>query len=131
MKLPHIAKYILSITILALIFLAGGFVLFKNYFVTSCFFNYYLSNLILFVSVNVLFHFLLTRAIDQKPKKFFFLYLLFTTVKLILYTGFIIIILFVISQGKICFLISFIVLYLAFTIHEIIYILNYSKNKKV
>jgi hypothetical protein len=130
MKLPQAIKFTISILILTILLYVSGLLVYKNFPVNICFFNYYTINLFLFLIINLIFLFIIINIPEQKPKKIFFIYLLLTTFKIFIYITFIIIILFSLRQGIICFLLSFLILYFVYTIHEILYILKFAKNKK-
>lgn len=76
--------------------------------------------LILFFFIIILFtHYLLLRGLYKKDKKFVSNYILATTIKFLSYIIFVLVYLVLFKEDRILFTISFLILYLLFSIFEI------------
>lgn len=79
-----------------------------------------LPYLILFFFFIMLFtHYILLRGIYKKGKNFISNYMLATIIKFLSYIVFVLIYLLLVKEGRVLFIISFLILYLLFSIFEI------------
>ena len=122
----HLKKFIIRGIIISLILSIAGFFLFitilKEYFS----FSFPVLLLVIFL-INVLFHRYLIRSAGRSNRKFPIKFLSATVIKMGLYL--ILIILFVVfdRENAIPFLFVFMILYVVFTIFEVISVLDYLK----
>lgn len=84
--------------------------------------------LIIFSTVNFVFHLFLIQSFLKRPAVFFRSFLLLTVLKLLVYSSVIIIFILQINKGMTDFLISFLIIYLTFTIFEVFELIKISKK---
>ncbi len=79
--------------------------------------------------ITLLSHLKLMNASERNPRKFSTTYLSIMSVRLLIYLVFILVCLLIDRTNAVNFVVTFLVLYLAFTIFEVIEILNFLKKK--
>jgi len=125
----HTPVYFLGIFLLAIAFIVVGLLIFKYFESTICL-KHFLYVLCFFFLTNTVFHFFLIFLFEKKPNKFFQIFLLLTVAKILVYMTFLIVYILSIDNGIKCYLISFFIIYLGFTIYEVIMLREFLKNKK-
>jgi len=90
--------------------------------------QYWPALLVIFSAVNFAFHLFLIQSFLKRPAVFFRSFLLLTVLKLLIYSSVIIIFILQINKGMADFLISFLIIYLAFTIFEVFELIKISKK---
>jgi len=83
---------------------------------------------LLFFLVTLIIHYILLNATDKRHSKFVNYFMLTTFLKLVFYMAILIIYALINKSDAIPFIISYFVLYLAFTTFEIVSFYNQSKN---
>jgi hypothetical protein len=127
MRDKHLLKFFSGISILTVI-LTGIALVISHFFYVSFCLDHFLINVFCFLIVTSLFHTIQIRIIDTKPRKFEKTFLIFTISKILIYMLLLVIYILSISTGTKCFLISFLVLYLSYTIFEVSFLSSYLKN---
>ena len=84
--------------------------------------------LLLIAVVTTLGHFWVIRSADQNPMKFTTAFMASVTLKLLVYLFFMLIYLLIDHSEVISFILTFIALYIAFTIFEVIQVLKFIKK---
>jgi hypothetical protein len=81
-----------------------------------------------FIAVTLLGYYFMLKSVEKKFIKFLNTFLLFTTAKLLIYIIVLVVYILMHRWDAIPFGISFFLLYLCFSIHEIVSIVSYSKK---
>ena len=81
-----------------------------------------------FIAATLTGYYFLMRSVEKKFIRFLNAYLLYTTVKLILYSTVMIVYIFLHKQDALPFGITFFLLYLCYTIFEVVSLVSYSKR---
>ena len=117
-----------------LIFIALGIILLGygifHFFIPQYYFPYFPAIPAFLLLVTLLIHIYLINASENEPRKFTGKYLGAMGLKKLIYIMFLVILLFIDTPRAVPFLVSFLVTYAAFTIYEVISILNYLKKDK-
>ena len=86
--------------------------------------------IVFFVSFTILMHRYLLKATQDQPKKFVFAFMMFTTVKILLYLAVILIYVFINRADAVAFIMAFFLNYFLFTAFELTAVLKlFRKNK--
>ena len=85
---------------------------------------------IFFLIMTSLVHWYLLRSLDSKPGKFINTFLATTTIKLLLYMTIILVYVFVNKHDAISFAITFFLLYILYTVFEIMSVLPVAKKQQ-
>jgi hypothetical protein len=125
----HTLIYFLGIFLLSITYLTIGVPIFFFFKFQFCLSNF-ISILVVFVIINLIFHSCLILLFEKRPNKFLQIFLLFTISKIMLYVIFLIIYLLNLKYGIKCFLISFLLIYMGFTIYEVTMLSRFLKNKE-
>ena len=126
--IESVRKFIFQLLILTLLLTCLGYGLYTFVLPESYFPLFPIIPAFLFI-VTLLVHVYQVRASAGDSRKFTSKYLGAMGLKILIYLCFIIIFLLVVDSSVVPFLISFLVMYIAFTIFEVISILNSLKNK--
>lgn len=113
---------ILSVVILLLLLVTGRIMHWP--FITPAL--YYI--VILLYLITALVHFILLKTIILNPKKFVGYFMLATTVKLLAYLIVLVAFVFTMKEGVLGFVLAFFILYIIFTVFEVVSILSQSKE---
>jgi len=120
-------KFVLKITLFTLTIFILSAALFTTVLKT-----FYLSvfpvQLLLIATVTTMGHLWVIRAADQNPMKFTTAFMASVTLKLLVYLFFMLIYLLIDHSEVISFILTFIALYIAFTIFEVIQVLKFIKK---
>jgi hypothetical protein len=81
-----------------------------------------------FIGVNLIGYYFLIKSVQKKFIKFLNTFLLFTTCKLLLYIVILVLYIMTHKYDAMPFGLAFFILYLFYTIHEIVSLLSYSKR---
>jgi hypothetical protein len=127
MRNKHLLKFFSWISVLTSI-LSGIALVISHFFYSSFCLSHFLILVLCFFIVTSLFHTMQIRIINIKPRKFEKTFLILTILKILIYMVFLVIYILNISTGTKCFLISFLVLYLSYTIFEVSFLSGYLKN---
>ena len=121
-------QFIIRLTIISLI--AGILVVLLNRFLSPEIISPALPWLIiLFYFVTAAVHFVLLRITELKPGKFVGYYMLATFLKLLIYLVVMVVYVFNVKEGVLAFILSFFILYIVYTIFEVVTILSQTKEK--
>ena len=120
-------KFVFRLLMLALVLTCLGYGLFYFVFPGSFFPLFPVLPVLLFM-VTIIVHFYLVKVSEIDSPKFISKYLGAMGLKTLIYLCFIIVFLVLNSSDAIPFLISFFVMYFAFTLFEVVSILNTMKN---
>jgi len=121
-------QYFFKMLLLSLFCLIAGYAVFYSVGEKAKF-NLFEFLLIFLFCINFSIHLIVIKKTEKIPKKFFGIYMISTAVRLILYLVVAVIGFYILKSDIKLFLISFVVLYLAFTFFETISLTNYFKNK--
>ena len=122
-------KFILTMLIITTILLVLGYALF-GFLLPQYYFPYFpVIPAFLFI-VTVVVHSYLIRASENDPRKFTSKYLGAMGAKMFIYLVFLVVCLFLDTGRAVPFLVSFLVSYAAYTIFEVLSILNFLKKDK-
>jgi len=120
-------KFVLKISLFTLTIFILSAALFTTVLKT-----FYLSvfpvQLLLIATVTTMGHLWVIRAADQNPMKFTTAFMASVTLKLLVYLFFMLIYLLIDHSEVISFILTFIALYIAFTIFEVIQVLKFIKK---
>ncbi len=100
-----------------------------SHFVDSKYINYNTFLLIFFfLGITIIIHYFLIKAVDKDFNKFFRYFTLTVLIKLMIYL--IVIVLYIILElpDRISFIVNFMILYILFTIYEVISLNSYNKK---
>jgi hypothetical protein len=122
------AKFAFQLFMLALVLSIVGLGLFHFVFPERYFPLYPLIPVSL-LTVTLGVHYALLKASEDDPRKFASKYLGAMGLKIMIYLVFLVVILFVDTEHAVPFLVSFLVMYITFTVYEVISILKYLKNR--
>ena len=122
-------KFIFTLLFIAIIITLLGYGIFL-FLMPQHYFPYFPVIPAFLLVVTILVHAYLVKASENDPRKFTSKYLGAMGLKMFIYLVFLVLILFIDTAHAIPFLVSFLVTYAAFTIYEIISILNYLKKDK-
>jgi len=126
--IDQIRKFTYGLMILTLVLTCTGYGLFYIFFTGSYFRLFPVLPVLLFTATLVV-HLYIVKASEGDPRKFISKYLGAMGLKILLYLVFIIIILAIDTTAAIPFLVSFLVMYAALTIFEVVSILKTFKNR--
>lgn len=86
--------------------------------------------ILFFVSFTIIMHRYLLKATEDQPKKFVFAFMMFTTVKILLYLGVILVYVFINRADAVAFIMAFFLNYFLFTAFELTAVLKlFQKNR--
>ena len=122
-------KFIFTLLFIALVITTLGYGLFL-FFIPQYYFPHFpvIPAFLLVVTFTV--HIYLIKSSENNPRKFTSKYLGAMGLKMFIYLVFLVIFLFIDTTHAVPFLVSFLVTYAAFTLYEVISILNYLKKDK-
>jgi len=123
-----VRKFLFRLLMLGLILTCLGYAFFNFVLPESYFSLFPVLPVFLFI-VTVAVHLYLIRASKGDARKFVIKYLGAMGLKILIYLAFIMIFLAVDTANTISFILSFLVMYAAFTVFEVMSILNTLKNK--
>ena len=120
-------QFIIRLTILSLI--TGAIVFFLNRLFSPEYISPALPWLIiLFYAVAAVVHYVLLRITALNPRKFVGYFMLATSLKLMVYLVVLVIYVFNVKDGILAFVLSFFILYIIYTVFEVITILSQTKE---
>lgn len=123
-----VIKYLKNITLLTLIILLAGRIIFNIFGIENAVKHLYFLTGLFFV-VSGLFHFLMVNFINKKPQKFIQVFLILTVAKIILYLSILVAYIFKMEGDIKSFLFTFLTLYLSYTAFEVVQLTKSLKNK--
>ncbi|MCK5462568.1 MAG: hypothetical protein V3V53_11835 [Bacteroidales bacterium] len=122
-------KLIITLLFIALIITALGYGLFL-FFIPQYYFPHFPVIPAFLLVVTIMVHVYLIKSSENNPRKFTSKYLGAMGLKMFIYLVFLVVFLFIDTAHAVPFLVSFLVTYAAFTLYEVISILNYLKKDK-
>jgi len=122
-------KLIITLLFIALIITALGYGLFL-FFIPQYYFPHFPVIPAFLLLVTIMVHVYLIKSSENNPRKFTSKYLGAMGLKMFIYLVFLVVFLFIDTAHAVPFLVSFLVTYAAFTLYEVISILNYLKKDK-
>ena len=122
-------KLIITLLFIALIITALGYGLFL-FFIPQYYFPHFPVIPAFLLVVTIMVHVYLIKSSENNPRKFTSKYLGAMGLKMFIYIIFLVVFLFIDTTHALPFLVSFLVTYAAFTLYEVISILNYLKKDK-
>ncbi|OYT17382.1 MAG: hypothetical protein B7C24_02770 [Bacteroidetes bacterium 4572_77] len=121
-------SFFIKITIFTLVVSSFQFLLYSFY--SAKYYTTAWPFLIMFFFVFTAFmHYRLLKATQGRPQKFIFSFMMFTTVKILLYLGLILIYVLLNRADAAAFILAFLLNYFLFTIFEIISVLKFLKTE--
>ena len=121
-------NYLKQLTLLTIAYYIAGYIFFMKFDILFKF-NLFQYLLIFLFFINFINHLIVVKKTDKAPKKFFSVYLISTTIRLILYLLIAVSSFFLLKADVKIFLISFMFLYIGFTFFETYSLINHFKNK--
>jgi hypothetical protein len=122
-------KFVINILILSFIITAIGAVLFTGYLS-----KYYLPVfpyvLVFYLGLNILVFYVLLKSSQFRPARFVSNFMMMTGIKLFAYLAFLVIYVFSDKPHAVTFLLTFLILYVVFTVFEVVAVLHYLKKLK-
>ena len=122
-------RFITVLLFITLSILLIGYGLFL-FLIPQYYFTYFPVIPAFLLVVTIVVHNFLIRASENDPRKFTSKYLGAMGLKMFIYLTFLVVILFLDTARAVPFLVSFLVTYAAFTIYEVLSILNFLKKGK-
>jgi len=122
-------KFAIQLILLTIFCIIAGLLTFKS-FLEEYYFTGYIVMPVLFLGITLGVHTYLIKASQDKPRKFTSKFIGATGLKMFIYIIFIAIYILIDRQHAIPFLISFLILYILYTVFEVISVLNYLKNRR-
>ncbi|MBI5218318.1 MAG: hypothetical protein HY958_05255 [Bacteroidia bacterium] len=126
--MAHLKVFIIKLTVLSVVFLAVGFLI-----LSGCFTQYYFTSfpflICYFFILTLTSHFILLKIENLRFAKFSSYFMLITGIKMFMNILFIVIHVWFQRKTAFPFLISFILLYLGYTLFEVISLLIHYKKK--
>ena len=120
--------YLTKLLLLAIICYAVGYVFFLKFGLLAKF-NLFQYLLIFLFCINFINHLFIIKKTEKSPKNFFSVYLISTTVRLVLYLIIAVSSFLLLKEDVKIFLVSFMFLYVGFTFFETFSLMNYFRNK--
>lgn len=121
-------NYLLKLLALSISYYLVGYIFFLKFGLIEKFYLFQILLIFLFF-INFINHIIITKKTENAPKKFFSVYLISTTIRLVLYLIIAVMSFFIMKSEIKVFLISFMILYVGFTFFETISLMNHFKNK--
>ena len=122
-------KFIFTMLLLTLIITTVGYGLFL-FMIPQFYFSFFPAIPVFLLAVTLLVHIYLIKDNENNPRKFTAKYLGAMGLKMFIYLVFLIVFLFLDTAHAVPFLVSFLVSYAAFTLYEVISIINFLKKDK-
>jgi hypothetical protein len=122
-------KFIITMLFIALIITVLGYGLF-HFLIPQYYFPHFPVIPAFLLLVTIMVHVYLIKSSENNPRKFTSKYLGAMGLKMFIYMIFLVVFLFIDRAHAVPFLVSFLVTYAAFTLYEVISILNYLKKDK-
>ena len=122
-------KFIITLLFIALIITLLGYGLFL-FLIPQYYFPHFPVIPAFLLLVTIMVHVYLIKSSENNPRKFTSKYLGAMGLKMFIYMIFLVVLLFIDTTHAVPFLVSFLVTYAAFTLYEVISILNYLKKDK-
>ena len=122
-------KFIITLLFIALIITLLGYGLFL-FLIPQYYFPHFPVIPAFLLLVTIMVHVYLIKSSENNPRKFTSKYLGAMGLKMFIYLVFLVVFLFIDTAHAVPFLVSFLVTYAAFTLYEVISILNYLKKDK-
>lgn len=122
-------KFIITLLSISLIITVLGYGLFL-FLIPQYYFPHFPVIPAFLLLVTIMVHVYLIKSSENNPRKFTSKYLGAMGLKMFIYMIFLVIFLFIDTAHAVPFLVSFLVTYAAFTLYEVISILNYLKKDK-
>jgi hypothetical protein len=122
-------KFIIILLFIALIITVLGYGLFL-FLIPQYYFPHFPVIPAFLMLVTIMVHVYLIKSSENNPRKFTSKYLGAMGLKMFIYMIFLVVFLFIDTAHALPFLVSFLVTYAAFTLYEVISILNYLKKDK-
>ena len=126
MKIEY-SKFIIKLLLLTISIFLIAFFIFK-FFLCMYYLNIFPYLLMFFAIITALFHYFLIKSSQHEIKKFINTFMIFTGIKLMLYILFILIFILLNKSSAVVFVMGFIILYVIYSIFEIISIVKYLKK---
>jgi hypothetical protein len=122
-------KFIITLLCIALIITVLGYGLFL-FLIPQYYFPHFPVIPAFLLVVTFMVHVYLIKSSENNPRKFTSKYLGAMGLKMFIYLVFLVVFLFIDTARAVSFLVCFLVTYAAFTLYEVISILNYLKKDK-
>ena len=120
-------RFLFYTTAILVIIVAVSQIIFSTIFVTKCFPARIISIVFVWL-VTCISHYWVMKTVTDKPKAFGRVFMLQTTIRLMLYMVCIVVYLHLYSQHRVAFTVHFFVIYLIFAVFEVASILKFVKN---
>ena len=125
----HQKRFVILAVIMLIVALSTSQMLFLTIFSDfSCIAAISIISTVFVWVVTVSFHYWLMKTVTDKPKAFNTVFMLQTTVKLLLYVAYVTICLFAVNSQHVAFVIHFFVIYLFFAIFEVSLIMKFVRE---
>ena len=123
-------KFLLKISLFTLIVIVISAALFTT-ILKAYYFNAFIIQVILISAVTAIGHLLVAKAVKKNIRKFATAYMASVTLKLVVYLIYLLVSLLIDHSQVIQFAITFLVLYLVYTIFEVVEVLRFLKKQSI
>jgi hypothetical protein len=125
----YVSRFIINLAIFSLILGAIAYVM--TYFLPAAYFSPVLPFLFpFFYSATVVVYYFLIKSTEKKFSSFINRFMLATFLKLMTYMAVLLIYVFAHKEDAVCFILAFFILYIAYTVFEVVAMLKYSRLEK-
>ena len=121
-------KFLLKISVFTILVIAISAALFTT-ILKAYFFNAFMIQIILITAVTAIGHLLVAKAVKKNIRKFATAYMASVTLKLVVYLIYLLVSLLIDHSQVIQFAITFLILYLIYTVFEVIEVLSFLKKQ--
>ena len=122
------AKFILKISAFTLIIIALSIALFTT-ILRAYYFKAFIIQVVLIASVTTIGHLLVAKAVKKNIRKFATAYMAAVTLKLVVYLIYLLVSLLIDHSQALQFALTFLILYLVYTIFEVAEVLRFMKKQ--
>ena len=119
-------NYLKHALLFTIILAAAGYIVY--YFLPEFYTPVFPFLLLFFLSVSLIVHYLLIKAIQKRPAKFINQFMLTTFLKLLFYIIVLVIYSLINRDDAVIFIVTYFLLYLFFTVFEMVSILKFNKQ---
>ncbi|MEI6142006.1 MAG: hypothetical protein WCP85_22225 [Mariniphaga sp.] len=123
-------KFLLKISVFTILVIAISATLFMT-ILKAYYFNAFIIQVILISAVTAIGHLLVAKAVKKNIRKFATAYMASVTLKLVVYLIYLLVSLLIDHSQVIQFAITFLVLYLVYTIFEVVEVLRFLKKQSI
>ena len=121
-------KFLIKISVFTIITIAISAALFTT-ILKDYYFNAFIVHVVLIAAVTTIGHLLVAKAVKKNMRKFATAYMASVTLKLVVYLIYLLVSLLIDHSQVIQFALTFLILYLVYTIFEVVEVLSFMKKQ--